>query len=369
MGNDAVAAFQHLALYSLGNLGYHFGSPSAFAQGLVVGVTPNPNITWEVLTSSNIGLDGSLWNNKLGFTIDVFRQARTNILATRLLAIPVYTGLKLPNENIGTIHNKGVELTLSTSNTIGQVRYTVSGNMGYARNKIIDISEATNVPEWQKAEGRVIDAARYYKALGIFRTQNEVDAAPVFPGTRVGDLRYEDVNGDNKIDAADMVRMDKVNIPQITFGLNMSVGYKNLSLWANFAGQARVWQYYHQNARIAISALQEFIVNRYTPGSMDSKYPTLPTIEAGQGGEVNGQLSDFWLMNTSFVRLKTLELAYDLPSSLLSKFKMNSLRLFVNGNNLFTIDQLKIYDPENSNQSGGYYPQSKIYNLGFNLTF
>ncbi len=369
MGNDAVAAFQHLALYTLGNEGYHFGFPSAFSQGLTVGVTPNPNMTWEVLTSSNIGLDGSLWNNRLGFTIDVFRQSRSNILATRSLAVPVYTGLKLPNENIGVVENKGIELSLSTNHTIGAVRYHISGNMGYAKNKIIDISEAENIPEWQKSEGHVIGATRYYKALGIFRTQNEVDNNPVYPGTKVGDLQYEDVNGDNKIDAADMVMTDKINIPKITFGLNMSLSYKNVSLWANFAGQAGVWQYYHQNARIAINALQEFIVNRYTPGSMDSKYPTLPTIEAGSGGEVNGQLSDFWLMNTSFVRLKTLELGYDLPVSLLSKFRISALRLFVNGNNLFTVDKLKIYDPENSNQSGGYYPQSKIYNLGFNLTF
>lgn len=369
MGNDAVTAFQHLALYTLGNQGYHFGFPSAFSQGLTTGVTPNPNMTWEVLTSSNIGLDGSLWNSRLGFTIDVFKQRRSNILTTRSLAVPVYTGLKLPNENIGVVENKGVELTLSTAQTIGAVRYHISGNMGYAKNKIIDISEAANIPEWQKSEGHVIGATRYYKALGIFRTQNEVDNNPVYPGTKVGDLQYEDVNGDSKIDAADMVMTDKINIPQITYGLNMSLSYKNISLWANFAGQARVWQYYHQNARIAINALQEFVVNRYTPGSMDSKYPTLPTIEAGAGGEVNGQLSDFWLMNTSFVRLKTLELGYDLPVSLLSKFKIGGLRLFANGNNLFTIDKLKIYDPENSNPSGGYYPQSKIYNLGFNLTF
>ncbi|CAG5016930.1 TonB-dependent receptor P3 [Dyadobacter sp. CECT 9275] len=369
MGNDAVDAFQHLALYSLGNQGYHFGWPSSFSQGLTTGVTPNPNITWEVATSTNVGVDGSFWKGLLGFSVDFFKQRRSNILATRSLAVPVYTGLKLPNENIGVVENQGIDLQLTTSNTVGQVRYSIAGNLGYARNRIIDISEASNIPEWQKAEGHVIGATRYYHALGIFRTQEQVDNNPRFAGTKVGDLQYQDVNGDKVIDAADMIRMDKTNIPELTFGLNASVEYKNFSLWANFAGQSRSWQYYHQNARIAMNALEEFIVNRYTPGSMDSKYPTLPTIEAGAGGEVNGQLSDFWLMNTSFVRLKTLELGYSIPAELLAKLRINSVRLFVNGNNLFTIDKLKIYDPENSNQTGGYYPQSKIFNAGFNLTF
>ncbi|MGI8636127.1 MAG: SusC/RagA family TonB-linked outer membrane protein, partial [Segetibacter sp.] len=111
----------------------------------------------------------------------------------------------------------------------------------------------------------------------------------------------------------------------------------------------------------------ELLLNRYTPGSMDSKYPILPLLDTRT--DVSGLSSTFWLRDASFVRLKTLELSYSIPQSLLSKIKVSGLRFYLNGNNLITIDKLKIYDPEASNERGNFYPQSKIYNLGLNLTF
>ncbi len=375
IGNDNIAAFQDLVLYSLGNTGYNFGWPSASSQGLVAGVSPNPNITWEVLTTTNIGLDGALWNDLFGFSIDVFQQKRSNILTTRDLAVPLYTGLRLPAENIGVVQNRGVELSLTSQKTIGQVFYRVGVNIAYAKSKVIDLSEAQNVPEYQKAKGRVVGAQRFYKAIGIFRTQDEVDKAAVFPGTIVGNLQYEDVNGDGIISAADMVMMDKSSIPQLSFGTNINLEYKNFSLYANFAGHARAWQQYILNVRNAINGFAEVVDNRYKPGSMDSKYPILPTIETTTSGEVDGQKSDFWLMNTSFFRLKTLQLGYTVPSSIVSKAKLNSLRFFVSGSNLFTISKLaKMFDPEIVNLDGGTsrgdaYPQTRIFNFGVNLTF
>ena len=114
------------------------------------------------------------------------------------------------------------------------------------------------------------------------------------------------------------------------------------------------------------------ILNRYTPGSMDSKLPRLPTLESGgpaAGGEVDGLFSDFWLRNSTYVRLKTLELSYNLQANFLDRLNIKSLRLYLNGQNLFTIDNVKWADPENTSISEAYYPQSKIYNLGVNLTF
>lgn len=381
IGNDRILPFQDLVLYNLGNTGYNFGWPSASSQGLVAGVSPNPNVTWEVLETSNFGLDGALWNDLFGFSIDVFQQKRSNILTTRDLAVPLYTGLRLPSENIGIVQNRGIELSLTSQKTIGQIFYRVGVNIAYAKSKVIDLSEAQNVPEYQKAKGRVVGADKYYKAIGIFRTQDEVNKAAVFPGTVVGNLQYEDVNGDGVISAADMVMMDKSNIPQLSFGANINLEYKNFSLYANFAGHAKAWQQYILNVRNAISGFAEVVDNRYKPGSMDSKYPILPTIENTTTGEVDGQKSDFWLMNTSFFRLKTLQLGYTVPTSLVSKAKLNSLRFFVSGSNLFTISKLaKMFDPEivnldpptstgNPTSAGNVYPQTRIFNFGVNLTF
>lgn len=370
IGNDAIAAFQHLRLYTLGNTGMSYGSPQVATNGLVAGVTPNPNITWEVGTTSNIGMDASFRNGIIGFTLDIYKQTRSNILTTRDLAVPRYTGIALPNENIGVVENKGFELELNHQKTAGDLSWRVAGNISYSRNNVVEISESANIVEWKKQEGHVLGAMQYYHALGIFRTQEQVDAAPVYPGTRVGDLQYEDLDGDGRISANDMRTLDKTNTPQVVFGLNLSMNYRNFSLWANFSGATNVWQYYHVNARTSINQLEDVIVNRYTPGSMDSKYPRLPTVEySASAGEPSGLPSDFWLIDSSFGRLKTLELAYNLPEEFLSRFKIQSMRLYLNGQNLFTIDNVKWADPENTSQTAAYYPQSKIYNLGINLTF
>lgn len=370
MGNDRISPYQFMAAYKLNLEGYHFGVPTVSSLGIVPGVTPNPNITWEVASNQNIGLDGMLWNGGLGFSIDLFKQRRENILASRDLAVPDYTNLQLPVENIGIVENKGVELALSHRKRVanaGNFEYSVSGNIAYARNNVIDISEASDVPAYQKAEGHILDAELVYQALGIFRTQEDVDNSPVYPGTKVGHLKYKDVNKDGVISSADRVRIDKSNIPEITFGLNMSVRYSNFSLYANFAGQSRAWQYYHQNARIAVNGLAELIANRYTEGSMDSKYPILPDLETQT--QPSGLRSTFWLQNAAFVRLKTVELAYTVPTTLTSKLNLSSVKLYLNGNNLFTISDIKWFDPEGDNERGSFYPQSKIFNLGIDLSF
>ncbi|HMI05222.1 MAG TPA: TonB-dependent receptor [Pedobacter sp.] len=367
VGNDAIAAFQDLRLYTLGNTGMSFGAAPIATNGLVTGVTANPNITWEVGTTANIGLDASLWQGLFGFTADVFKQTRSNILATRDLAVPAYTGLVLPNENIGTVENTGFEFEMSHRKTVNDFSWRVAANVSYSHNNIVDISEAQNVAEWKKLEGHVLGATRYYHATGIFRTQDEINTSAIYPGTRVGDLKYEDKDGDGAITANDMYTMDKTNTPELVFGLNLSLKYKDFSLWANFAGASNVWQYYHVNARAAINQLEDVIINRYTPGSMNSKYPRLPTLETMV--EPSGLQSDFWLKDATYGRLKTLEFSYNLSQNLLSKFKMQSVRLYLNGQNLFTVDNVKWADPENSSNSAAYYPQSKIYNLGINVTF
>lgn len=364
MGNDKIGTFQFLQLYNLSNKGYNFGQTPQQSLGLTAGVTPNPFVTWEVATVTNLGLDGSFWNGLLGITVDVFKQRRSDILATRSLAIPVFTGLSLPNENIGIVENKGFELELSHASTIGKFSYRIAGNMAYAKNKVLDISEAANVPAWQKATGHSIGADKYYISKGIIRTEEELAAIPVITGTTVGDLQYEDVNGDGVISAADQVRLDKTSTPPITYGFNISLSYKAFSLFANFAGAAEVWQPLRFQALLGYNTLQDLLENRYTDGSMTSKYPTLP-----QQSGVNSQQSTFWLYNTSFMRLKTLEFGYNLPEHLLSAIKISSARIYVNGSNLFTLSKMKLLDPEGTDRDGFFYPQSRIFNAGVNVIF
>lgn len=381
MGNDNIDAFQYLTMYSLNPIGTHFGGGT---QGvLTTGVAPNAYITWEVAENSNVGFDASLWDGGLGITLDVFKQRRSNILTARSTEVPVYTGLVLPDENIGIIENKGFELSLSHRNKVtseDQLSYSISGNVSYSKNKIIDVSEPQDMPEYQKKEGNVIGSQLLYNALGIFRTQEQVNSNPVFTNTQVGDLQYEDVNKDGVINTADRVRQDKGTIPEITFGLNASVSYKRFSVLANIAGQANAWTYLHKYCRTTQNGLRDLIINRYTPGSMDSKYPIIPQEDGVGEGEVSGQASTFWLQNASFLRLKTLQLQYSLPEEVLTKLRLSSMMLFVNGNNLFTLTKMEWYDPEGTPEettddndvtysTGNFYPQVKIFNVGVNITF
>ncbi len=364
IGNDRISAFQYLRLYSMGNKGYNFGDPPIQSLGVVAGVTPNPNVTWEVATIKNIGLDGMFWNGLLGLTIDLFHQRRENILQTRSLGIPAFAGLSLPAENIGVVENKGFELEISHAIVKKDFSYRIAGNVAYAKNRVIDISEAANVPEWQRAKGHSIGAQNYYISTGIIRTQEELDKIPVYTGTKVGDLKYKDVNGNGKIDGADMVRLDKTSVPEVNYGINTSISFKGLSLFANFAGAANVYQPYRFQALLGFNTLQDLLDNRYTEGSMNSKYPTLP-LQSG----VNSLSSTFWLFNTSYLRLKTLELGYDLPQNVISVVKVKTARIYLNGSNLITFSKMKLFDPENTNLDGFFYPQSRIYNIGLTITF
>jgi hypothetical protein len=175
------------------------------------------------------------------------------------------------------------------------------------------------------------------------------------------------------------VRQDKGTIPEVTFGFNATVSYKRFSLFANFAGQSRAWTYFHKHARTTQNSLRELLLNRYVPGSMDSKYPILPQEDGAGEGEVSGMPSTFWLQDASFLRLKTLQLDYTLPESLLSKVGVSSMMLFLNGSNLFTLSDIKWYDPEGTPETsshdgfnystGDFYPQTKIFNVGVNITF
>jgi len=383
MGNDRIAPFQFLELSILNPVGTHFGGG---VQGVIIpGVAPNPNITWEVAATTNFGLDASFWDRRFDFSIDVFKQKRSNILTPRSTEVPNYTGLNLPDENVGIIKNQGAEFMALYRNRAGnEFSYSISGNVAFVRNEIVELSEPQNLLEYQKAEGKPIGAPLLYQAIGIFRTQEEVNSNPVMLGSRVGDLRYEDVNGDDQIDAADRVRMDEGTVPEVTFGLNTSVGYRNFSLYANFAGQAKASRYYYERGRPIYNIKREIYENRYTPGSTDSKYPIMPKESEPGEGEVNGAPSTFWLRDVSFVRLQTLQLGYTISEDWLSLLGLSAMEVYANGNNLFTISPMDWYDPAGTTDpdgstaeseggviysTGDFYPQTKIFNLGINITF
>lgn len=373
MGNDKVDAFQYLTAYT-------FDNPAILGGGIESGLwllrTANPNITWEVANTYNVGIE-TRFLKYFNFEADFFKTKRNNILATRNAAIPEYAGLTLPDENIGICSNIGTELTLGFSKQLNKDwSIMASGNFTYNHSTIDFIDEPEGTLAWQKRTGLSIgtdgDMYLMYEADGIFRTQEELDSYPHLAEARVGDVRFKDVNEDGIIDGNDKVRQDKPAIPRIMYGINLGANYRNWSLNMLFQGAAQVWQYTFMEAGTIGNFTKDFYENRWTENNINAEYPRTYNRDATVTGGGNYR-NTFWLNNASYLRLKSIELAYDFPKSWLKNTPISAVRLSLSGYNLFTITGIRNIDPETQENSQGWAawntPQSKVYNFGINVTF
>jgi len=364
LGNDRVNQFQYLSSFNMGT-GAILGENPSMGNGFYEGRIGNPNITWEKVDTKNIAVDASLYNGLLNFTVEYFKQNRKDILTPKQASIPDYTGLTLPDQNIGEVNNSGVEFMVNHTNKVENIRYEIGANITYAKNEIVFFDEATNTPEWQKRTGYSIDSWLMYKTNGIYQTQEEIDATPHFPGARPGDIKYLDFDNDGSITSNDRVRDYISNIPQVVFGINMGASWKGFDLNILWSGQTRAKQ---MIIPYSYNTYQEIYDNRWISAEQtpNSKYPRAFNKDDG----MNTKYSDFWLYNASFIRLKNVEFAYTLPVNLTKKAKIENVRLYLIGANLFTIDHIGFQDPESSSVNAGqYYPQQRTYTVGVNVSF
>jgi TonB-dependent starch-binding outer membrane protein SusC len=371
MGSDNVGDYQYMATAALYGTfdSYVFGTNPSVVSTLYFTGTPNPNITWEVANSYNVGLDGSLWNGLLGFELDYFLSKRSNILAARNASVPFYTGMTLPYENIGKAQNQGFEILLTHRRKVGDFSYGASGNFTFMANKVIFMDESPNVPDYQRREGHPIDSYLLFQTDGIFNTQEEFDATEVKrAGAQVGDIKYIDVNGDKVIDNLDQVRLFDSSLPKIIYGLNLNLSYKGFDLTMLWQGQADAKTYINPTTRNGDINIPLWMYdNRWTPENQENA--TMPRAFYHRSESYNSVPSDFWLKDASFLRLKTLELAYNLPAKIVSKIACNNARIYVSGFNLLLFDKIKNYDPEIVNDLGVFYPATKVFNMGIRVTF
>ncbi|HEV2480737.1 MAG TPA: TonB-dependent receptor [Puia sp.] len=367
LGNDRVSAYQYLD-----NFSYQSGvfTTGATQNQIVINynLLSNPNITWEVSNKYNIGLDGTIFKH-LSFELNVFEDKRSNILLPLNASIPGVTGIassQIPDENIGKAENKGFEANLNYKRSFGKWSFNLGGNFTYARSRVIYQDEAPNTLSYQQATGRPIGSQLLYQAIGIYRTWDQINATPHIPGTQPGDLIYKDVNHDGQITYADEMRASKSNIPWIVYGLTGGASWKNFDLSLLFSGQADVVQYLLPDAGTVGNFPSSWADNRWSPSNPNGTYPRADD----RSGEYYGNYrSTFWLRNTSFLRLKNVEVGYTFPHETLRHIGISALRVYANGFNLLTVTSLKDYDPEGNNEQGYFYPQQKIYNLGLNVTF
>ena len=367
-GNDLINAYQYLASYSYNNLMYITNSGATYNQALKENVVPNKNVTWETATQENVGLDLQFLKGDLAFTIDYFRNTRKNILWHRNASVPNTSGMTLPDENLGKVRNQGIDFDLSYHHRWGDVLFNASVNGVYAKNKILFWDEAPGAPDYQKSTGMPIGAGLVYKAVGIYQTQEEIDNDPAhWPGARPGDIKFADINGDNKLDGNDRFRYDKTNIPTFTYGINLGAQYKGFDVTALFQGAMGGVFFQSTESGDFGNFLKSFYDNRWTAENPSATYPR--TYNRSNEYWVN-QSNTFWIHRTDYIRLKNIEIGYTLPNALTSKIKIERLRFYINGYNLLTIaPDMKDYDPENTSGRGYNYPLSKIINFGASITF
>lgn len=364
LGNDRVDPFQYISAYEMQNNGLVLGMDPKILKGFTLARMSNPYITWEKVDTKNIGFESQFLNGMISFDFEYFYSYRTDILTKKNASIPDYTGLVLPDQNIGEVSNRGVEMSLMHRNKVNDFNYYIGGNFTFAQNKIHFFDEAANVPEWQRRTGYSIDSWLVYKTDGIYQTEEEIENSPHLMNAQPGDIKYVDVDDDGAITDNDRVRIYQSAIPEIVYGITMGGQWKGLELNMLWSGQARAKQMIKPSG---YNLDVDYFENRWISAveTPDSKYPRAFNTQ----DQVNNKDSDFWLRDASFIRLKNVELAYNFPTKITDKLKLQNLRIFMSGFNLFSIDKIKILDPEGTNASGHYYPQQRVYNLGVNISF
>lgn len=364
-GNDRIDPYQFLSSFSYSSENQIFGQTQE-VKALYSSRVGNPNITWEVANQTNIAFEAQMFDGKLAFGMDFFYNKRTKILIKRELSMPQYTGINLPDENIGKVENKGIDFDIAYRGNAGDFRYNIMVNGGYAKNKILFWDESPGVLDYQKRTGYTINTDLYYKSLGVYKTQEEVDATPHWPGARPGDIIFADVSGDGKIDANDRIRSDKNTVPRFTGSFGANLYYKDFDFTIMFQGAAGAVTYVKTFSGQIGNYLKEQAVNRWTPENPNSDYPRAFNRDEEYW---RSQQNTYFLKSTDYLRLKTVELGYTVPQSLLSKVRISNLRFYVSGFNLLTFDKLKVFDPEGDVSTGQFYPQQRIYNIGASVTF
>lgn len=378
-GFDSVGAFQYLT-------GYKFEGYNVLGGKEVPGLTTtgiaNTNISWETMTLYNVGLDLSVLNNKLYSEIDVFYRKRDDMLGTRVVSLPNTFGATLPDENINSQSTRGFEVLIGHRGNFGEFSYDISGNISWSRSKWIHYDEPGYTDpddiRLKKKSGQWIDVYNAYKSDGLFTSQEEIDNLGYDmdgmgnTSLRPGDIKILDLNNDGEVDWRDVSTIGSGGTPHIIYGINLNMKYKGFDL-SVFAQGAADYYVQLQSGNINIDGVRtpfKVIWNeRWTPENND-RNAIIPRQKIGQ--TTNNWNSDYWYKNASYLRLKNLTLGYTFDKGLIRNLRMENLRLFVVGTNLFAINPLRKYglDPETPDATRGWsYPVTKSVSLGLNVTF
>lgn len=352
-----------------------------------MGDVENLNVSWEEARKTNIGVEFSLFE-KVKVQADYFYEKRTGIFLQRD-GLPAIAGVSsLPYVNLGSTENKGFDGTIEYSQKVGEVYLTGRANFTYSRNKLLNNDKPDYQYKYQNEIGKPFGRNGSFQplglvALGLFENQEEIDNSPIqtFGEYRVGDVKYQDMNGDGKIDTYDRVAIGYTDLPEIMYGVGGTAQWKNWDINVFFQGAGHVSFFTGGSSMQPFSSgnLERSAVNAdiydnvwkstNTPEqNAQARYPRM-SLQNGPGSSNNNQKSTWNMENGRFLRLKNFELGYTLPKSILNRSFVKSLRLYVSGNNLLTFSNFKLWDPEKGGGDGSGYPPLRVITFGLNANF
>ncbi|WP_114750947.1 SusC/RagA family TonB-linked outer membrane protein [Pleomorphovibrio marinus] len=391
LGYDRAGDWQFLSTYSFARPYISVGN--TVQRGIVTDALANPNITWETMEMANIGVDMTLWEGKLDAAIDIYQRDRTNVLGTRIRDIPDVVGAIMPQENYQEFRNRGVELMLNHQNQIGGVAFTVGGNISFNEELVRLTDEVTFTSKESERRntriGRWTNAVWMYPSDGLFQSQEEINTWADIDGRnnatiQTGDVRYLDTNGDGKITPEDRIIVASGNMPRVTYGINTNATWKGFNLFMSWQG-AGLYGFNLANSEYNTpfdsdgAPLQHHLHDSYVPdtggegwrpANTNAFWPRLrqnPT-----GTSYSNQVQQWWI-NGSYLRLRQLQLSYNIPGAVLTPFGLNRMRVYVSGYNLLTFSALDFMDPEADTNPehffGNYHPQMGSYHFGIDVSF
>ncbi len=381
-GNENIGDFAYTTLTSMGN-DYYFGTNSVKNHGSKANRLPNPDLKWEESEQTDLGLDLGFFNSALTFTVDYFVKKTNGMIIA--MPIPSYVGESSPLANVGDMKNSGWEFEIGYKGHVGDFRYSARGNASYLHNELTNLGNATGFLDWgisqfsdggtRAQNGQPFPFFYGYKTAGVFQTVDEVNAYKNADGTLIqpnavpGDLRFVDVNGDGKISSDDRTNIGN-GTPKWTFGLNLNAEYKGFDVNVFFQGVTGVDVFdatYRQD--IASGNYPSWMLSRWTGPGTSNRVPRLAL-----GDTKNWVVSDLYVRDGSYLRLKTFQLGYTVPTFLTKRIGVDRFRLFVMAENLFTWTKYWGFDPEIGSGSTslgvdyGVYPQARTWSVGFNIT-
>jgi TonB-linked SusC/RagA family outer membrane protein len=379
MGMDPGDPFQYIDKYNLGTVrGMVFGTAGVIETTTGPPSAANKNITWEKQKTYNVGFESQFMQGVLFLNVDYFYNVRDQILAARNATVPDFSGIRLPDENIARVDNQGFEIDAGIRKSVNDWYFSVSGNVGYSRNKLVFIDETPPPVPWQERTGRPFGLELMYDAVGIARDKAHADAQPVQVGVqpREGNILYRNVSAeyahldpaydDNVINANDRILVENTSLPYLFYGMNIDLSWKNFTFSALLQGQGKFLKRNWDDDRRGYEGnyFKFMYDGRWTPENRDATMPR-PWI---RGQEWISQANTFWWDNCAYFRLKNVVLSYNVPSHLYQSVGISNINVYFSGNNLaYLWSGTKKFDPETNGPNT--YPTMRTLSVGANITF